>query len=412
MSNAGRHSLLLLTPPPNRVDRASVKAAYQPAITAALCNLAELRPNPIAVLDIAVPCPGLAGQINRPRAQLFREIEHLLAELYGLLSTISALNNIELDSPGGIDARVLLLEYDTSTPAAEAKPAPATTTSTCGPIVDLSLFALTRKDWQRIYVVESEQGQDVFKRYSAMANARTASLRGQVHKVPGGIVLASQCSKATDGAPNASASKHAVVAVGGTFDHLHSGHKLLLTATALMLQPSVGPDSVPRRLIVGITGDELLKNKKYAEHLESWKLREESVVNFLIPLLSFTLSGDDDVKRTHVDEPVVNGKGVYTKLKQANVTIECVEIQDPFGPTITDEAVSALVVSGETRDGGAAVNTKRQEQGWKSLEVFEIDVLDATDDAESATKTENFAAKISSTAIRRRRAEATQKPSL
>lgn len=35
------------------------------------------------------------------------------------------------------------------------------------------------------------------------------------------------------------------VAVGGTFDHLHAGHKILLTMTAL---------STRKSLIVGVTG--------------------------------------------------------------------------------------------------------------------------------------------------------------
>ncbi|KFY06348.1 hypothetical protein V492_08071, partial [Pseudogymnoascus sp. VKM F-4246] len=219
---------------------------------------------------------------------------------------------------------------------------------------------------------------------------------------------------ATSAPQHPSSKTHSVVAVGGTFDHLHAGHKLLLTSTALMLQPPTGPSSQPRRLIIGITGDELLKNKKYAEQLESWQRREEGVINFLVPLLSFTTPGSaEDTKRTSFDEPVVNGRGVSTHLRQAGITIECVEIQDPFGPTITDEAVSALVVSGETRDGGAAVNTKRQEKGWASLEVFEIDVLDAGEDAPAeGSKTESFAAKISSTAIRRKRAEESGRSSL
>lgn len=42
-----------------------------------------------------------------------------------------------------------------------------------------------------------------------------------------------------------------------------------LTATGLLLQPASTVTS-HRRLIVGITGDELLKNKQYAEYLESW----------------------------------------------------------------------------------------------------------------------------------------------
>jgi phosphopantetheine adenylyltransferase len=371
--------------------------------------LASLRPSPVAVLDIVVSCPALYGQLEKPRSQLFKETENLLAQLYSMISVICAQKNIELDSPGGINPRILLVEYEASESLYEEQNPPSSILAS-GPIIDFNTFALTRRSWQYIFCVEGEQGQQVFRRYSAIVNAKSPSLRGQIRKVPGGITMVSKTEPISE-TPATSSNKHLVVAVGGTFDHLHSGHKLLLTATALILQPSTAVERTPRRLIVGITGDELLKNKKYAEQLESWKQREESVVNFLIPLLSFTID-DNDIERTFVNEPVVNGRGVFTRLKQAAITIECVEIQDPFGPTITDETVSALVVSGETRDGGAAVNTKRQEQGWKPLEVFEIDVLDAEEDSESANKGDNFAAKISSTAIRKKKAEETHKPLL
>jgi len=164
---------------------------------------------------------------------------------------------------------------------------------------------------------------------------------------------------------------------------------------------------------VGITGDELLKNKKYAEYLKSWKQRQEDVVDFLLSILLFTRSSvNEAVHSVSFDDPTPNGKAIHTQLKASSITIECVEIQDPFGPTITDEDVTALVVSGETRSGGQAVNDKRTEMGWKALEVFEIDVLDAQESTEGPSKTDDFASKISSTAIRKRKAENASKSSL
>ncbi|KFY81447.1 hypothetical protein V500_11424 [Pseudogymnoascus sp. VKM F-4518 (FW-2643)] len=404
-------SLLILPPPPPSLDRASLKAAYLPALTAALCELASARVSPIAVLDIAVPWPALRGQLEKPRSHLFKETQHLLAELYSLISVVCAQKNIELDGPGGIDPRVLLVEYDPAQNLSQGGGTPVAAAAGV-PIIDLQTLALTRRNWNLIFSVDGEQGQSVFQKYSTLANTYTPPLRGQIRTVPGGTTVIAPASQTNQTPPYPSSKTHSVVAVGGTFDHLHAGHKLLLTCTALMLQPSLAT-SQPRRLIIGITGDELLKNKKYAEQLESWKRREEGVINFLTPLLSFTTpNSGEDITRTPFDAPVVNGRGVSTHLKTAGLTIECVEIQDPFGPTITDEAVSALVVSGETRDGGAAVNTKREEKGWAALEVFEIDVLDAGEDAAGGgSKTESFAAKISSTAIRRKRAEESGKAS-
>lgn len=87
--------------------------------------------------------------------------------------------------------------------------------------------------------------------------------------------------------------------------------------------------------------------------------------------------------------------------------LKFVEINDPFGPTITEESITALVVSGETRKGGAAVNDKRVEKGWRELEVFEVDVLSAEDaegvDGNEVQKVDDeFKNKLSSTSIRER----------
>ena len=191
---------------------------------------------------------------------------------------------------------------------------------------------------------------------------------------------------------------HYSVAVGGTFDHLHAGHMLLLTATALVLEPwSQDVTNAKRILTVGITGDALLTNKKYAEVLESWEERQQTVIDFLSALLDFQ---NPQSERFTGSEP--NANAVHYKF-DSNLTVRCVEISDPYGPTITDKEISALVVSGETRSGGKAVNDKRLEKGWEALEIFEITVLDQSPtEGSGITETESFQNKISSTAIRQR----------
>lgn len=53
--------------------------------------------------------------------------------------------------------------------------------------------------------------------------------------------------------------------MGGTFDHLHIGHKLLLK-TAF---------SISRKVVIGLTAEEMLNNKKYKSKLEDYKTRKK-----------------------------------------------------------------------------------------------------------------------------------------
>jgi phosphopantetheine adenylyltransferase len=410
MSSHGLPSLLILPSPPAPPSPAALKAAYHPALTAALTSLASKKASKPAVLQVYVPCPRQYA-LDEPRSQLFEEVERLLSGVYSLICIVCAQNAIEPDGSGGVDVRVILLDHDSFEESYCRRlyspfPLPAT-----GPIIDIQTLALTRRNWNCIFSIDGEKSQEILSRYLGVAAHLNPPVHGEICKVPGGISLMSTVTSKNQTARQGSAI-HTTVAVGGTFDHLHAGHKLLLTATALLLQPLTSSMDLERRLVIGITGDQLLKNKKYAEYLQSWKQRQEDVVDFLSTILFFAQPDKQEFETHSFDEPVVNGKAIHSRLKQARITIECVEIQDPFGPTITEETVSALVVSGETRSGGAAINTKREEKGWKPLEVFEVDVLDALEDKPSVTETEEFAAKISSTAIRKRKAESAHKPSL
>ncbi|KAE9366977.1 pantetheine-phosphate adenylyltransferase family protein-like protein [Stipitochalara longipes BDJ] len=403
-------SLLLLAPPPVPITSASLAAAYRPSIIAAVSILKELPTS--AQLMIGLPCPAVHARLRGPRSQVYNELQRSLASLYSLVCIVCANLgvDVESDTPGSIDARILLLDYDGSQHlAAEGELRPDNFMA--GPIVDLPTLALTRRRWNIIFAVDGEEGQKIFTAYSKLANRQTPPLYGHVRTIGGGVSLIQKEELVPR--QSTSDSVHNVVAVGGTFDHLHAGHKLLLTATALLLQPASISSVARRRLIVGITGDELLKNKKYAEYLSSWTQRQEDVVDFLLSILHFAQESQEAAIETiSFDEPIPNGRAIHTKLKNCSIVIECVEIQDPFGPTITDESVTALVVSGETRSGGKAVNEKREQKGWKRLDVFEVDVLNAEETEQGASQTENFASKISSTAIRKRRAEIARTSSL
>jgi len=120
------------------------------------------------------------------------------------------------------------------------------------------------------------------------------------------------------------------VAVGGTFDQLHNGHKKLLTLAAGCCEEN---------MVIGITGDEMLKKKSNAGMISSYSQRAKNVVDFL-------------------------------QLVKPSLRYEPVEIQDPFGPTITDATIQAIVVSSETVPGANKINQLRSESGMPPLAIF------------------------------------------
>lgn len=130
-----------------------------------------------------------------------------------------------------------------------------------------------------------------------------------------------------------------MVAVGGTFDHFHIGHKLLLTVTALFAQSSV---------IVGLTGDKLLENKQFVEVMDNYSDRMASVLTFL---------GD-----------------LFPDLE---VHIE--EIDDVYGPTARMPEITGLVTSKETQSGGKEIQQMRSDKNWKELSIFVVGLIPSTD---------------------------------
>ncbi|KAK6527231.1 hypothetical protein TWF281_010420 [Arthrobotrys megalospora] len=194
--------------------------------------------------------------------------------------------------------------------------------------------------------------------------------------------------------------EHYVSCVGGTFDYLHAGHKLLLTMTAYLI-PS---DATSPKLVIGITGAEHLKKKKHKEYVTSWETRCEATLSFLRGIV-----GDNRTASFHSNEgaelEVESELPTSTRIKRFElsspvgkkpIVLELHEFQDIFGPTITVEEISCLIVSEETRSGGGLVNDKRRELGWSELEVFTVGLVGG--DGSVATK-------LSSTEMRRRKAE-------
>lgn len=130
-------------------------------------------------------------------------------------------------------------------------------------------------------------------------------------------------------------SQFNIAATAGTFDHLHAGHKLLLTLAGWVTR---------EKLIIGVTGPELLVNKKFAEALESYDTRKNAACDFV--------------------------KRLYPQL-----VLDPVVLTDIYGPTAVDPNIDALVISHETEKGAALINKLRGEKGWRALAIVEVQLV-------------------------------------
>lgn len=388
-----RPSALLLLPPPPSPSFEEFQQAYRASLSTVCSKLSQTLAgaNRQAVLDIALSMPNALSFSSQNRARVFPYLQRFLATLYKLIGIISAEESIELDVPGGIDIRVFFLDFD----PVESSSQPIRT-SRYGPIVDLKSLTNSGREWDSVYYLENKTGRYLATSFSSQSSTT-------MHPVPAGNDWnRSELSHSPDHMQ--SSEPHYSVAVGGTFDHFHLGHKLLLTATALTLEPISDTDSNTERVLtIGVTVDELLANKKYAEYLESWDERCNSVASFLIDIIDFAPPESDAPRIQRVSQPGPNGKYTLMKLK-SDLSLKLVQLSDPFGPTITEESISALIVSKETSKGGAAVNAERAKKGFKDLDVFEVDLI-FSGEASSLDVEKTIESKISSTEIRRRQAD-------
>lgn len=101
----------------------------------------------------------------------------------------------------------------------------------------------------------------------------------------------------------------------GSFDHLHPGHKILLS-TALFL--------ASRKIIVGVSSSALLTKKAFAPELEPLAVRLSRTERFC------------------------------RRFRPGLQEYDVVPIDDVYGPTATEADIQALVLSRETVAGGQA----------------------------------------------------------
>ncbi|KAM3720659.1 Bifunctional coenzyme A synthase [Dirofilaria immitis] len=130
------------------------------------------------------------------------------------------------------------------------------------------------------------------------------------------------------------------VVLGGTFDRLHNGHKMLLSRAVI---------AASERVVCGVTCGDMIKKKILWELMEPFEKRAKAVQEFV-----------EDIS--------------------CNVRCEIHSIVDPYGPSIVDPDLRAIIVSNETEKGGHAVNDKRKQRNLPILDLIKINLIDGKDE--------------------------------
>lgn len=122
--------------------------------------------------------------------------------------------------------------------------------------------------------------------------------------------------------------------MGGTFDHLHDGHKFLIK-TALLFS---------EKIVIGLTTEDLLKKKKHAVKIENYKLREQNLKTFI-----------DSIG--HLNR------------------VEIVPLNDPYGPPVHEPEYEGIIASQETYKNALKINEIRESKNFTPLIIIVIPMI-------------------------------------
>ncbi|MBS7616839.1 phosphopantetheine adenylyltransferase [Candidatus Bathyarchaeota archaeon] len=134
------------------------------------------------------------------------------------------------------------------------------------------------------------------------------------------------------------------VAVGGTFDELHKGHKTLLLKAF----------EVGEQVLIGLCTDEFVAKMKKPHMVASYEER-------LIELKCF-----------------LNKHGLLERAK-------IIPLNDAYGATLQKGCLEAIVVSKETEPTAKKINEERTKHGLEPLKVVTIEMVPSENHAPIST---------------------------
>ncbi len=128
------------------------------------------------------------------------------------------------------------------------------------------------------------------------------------------------------------------VALGGTFDGLHAGHKYFLASAF----------KSGARVTIGLTSQKYIQKYKKGKGVSPYSRRYNALTSWL--------------RREGYSSRVV-----------------VLPLHDPFGPTLMPDGFDAIAVTRDNRHQADAINTKRQDRGLPPLAIVEVDLVSAHD---------------------------------
>jgi len=138
--------------------------------------------------------------------------------------------------------------------------------------------------------------------------------------------------------------KFKVVAVGGTFDEFHKGHRALLLKAFEMGD----------RVLIGLSTDELVQRLGKPHKISTYDFRLEELKGFL------------------------RKEGLLERA-------EIMPLHNAYGVTLSKGCVDALIVSRETEKTAKEINKKRGAKGLEPLNIVVIDMVPAYNDEPIST---------------------------